>query len=414
MRYRGAERDHRAHGVIRPAKRFVPVRRARTTYRRHPSLSGSSKAARRVLPIALWAALPVLVALSRMLRIGTGQVLGGDFHYAFWPAGQRVLHGLSPYVDPGSPAIAHAVAFVYPALAALLLVPLGLIPHGSADVLFVSLNLGAALLTLWILGVRDWRLYGLITLCPAVFSGWTLGNVTLLLGLGIAVVWRYRSRPLLVGLLTALLISLKLFLWPIALWLLATRRYSALVYTAVFGLVINLAAWTILGLGEVSRYGRLLHALAALEEQRRYGLVSLALREGASHPLAYALTLATAAAGALACFTCGRRGQPVAALALALAVSLIATPVVQLHYYAILIVPLALVWPRLSIVWALPLAMWVCASPARTWQVAAALGLGAAIVLASVFSDSPDAVKGPEPDQRPDHTGELDHAHALA
>src|SRR5207302_11097178 len=117
----------------------------------------------------------------------------GDFRYAFWPAGQRVLHGLSPYVDPGSPTIAHAIAFVYPALAALLFAPLALIPHGPADGAFAALNLGAALLTVRILGVRDWRLYGLLALCPAVFSGWTLANVTLLLCLGIAVMWRYRD-----------------------------------------------------------------------------------------------------------------------------------------------------------------------------------------------------------------------------
>src|SRR5229473_1122991 len=108
-----------------------------------------------------------------------------------------------------------------PSLAALLLAPLALIPRGAADVIFAGLEIAAVLGTLRILRVRDWRLYGLVMLCPAVFSGWTLANVTLLLGLGIAAVWRYRAHPLFVGLLIALLVSVKLFLWPLALWLLA-------------------------------------------------------------------------------------------------------------------------------------------------------------------------------------------------
>jgi hypothetical protein len=362
-------------------------------------LFGCLTAGRQVLPVALWGVLPA--ALTAWAALGIGRVHAGDFHYAFWPAGQRVLHGLSPYVDPGSPTIAHAVAFVYPALAALLFAPLALIPHGLADTAFASLNVAAALLTLRVLDVRDWRLYGLVLLCPAVFSGWTLANVTLLLGLGIAVIWRYRERALLIGFLAALLVSLKLFLWPLALWLLATRRYAALAYAAACGLAINAVAWTVLGWNELHRYSRLLHALAATEEKRGYSLVSLGLHEGASRPAAYALALSVAACAAASCLALAHRGREVAALALALGVSLLATPIVQLHYFALLLVPLAIVRPRLSVAWALPLAMWVCASPARTWQLVVALGIGTTIVLIAVRRDSLRQISA---DSRDEHT----------
>jgi hypothetical protein len=350
----------------------------------------------------------VLVTGWVALGLGARHVpFAGDFHYAFWPAGQRVLHGLSPYVDPGSPTIAHAIAFVYPALAALLLAPLALIPHGLADTTFAALNLGAALLTLRVLGVRDWRLYGLVMLCPAVFSGWTLANVTLLLGLGIAAIWRYRDRPLLIGFLTALLVSLKLFLWPLALWLLATRRYAALGYAAACGLVVNAVAWTVLGWNELDRYIRLLHALAATEEKRGYSLISLALREGTGRVAAYALALALAAGGGVICLALGRRGRDVAALALALGVSLLATPIVQLHYFALLLVPLALVRPRLTLAWALPLAMWVCFSPSRPWQIAVALGIGTAMVLIAMRRDSIEPTMPREWEEQRTHAPEL-------
>jgi hypothetical protein len=313
----------------------------------------------------------------------------GDFHYAFWPAGRRVLHGLSPYLDPSSPTVAHAIAFVYPALAALLLVPLALIPHGLADGIFAGLQIVAALLTLRVLDVRDWRLYGLVMLSPAVYSGWTVANVTLLLGLGIAAIWRYRERPIVVGFLIALLISVKLFLWPLALWLLATRRYSALAYAAVCGLALNALAWAVLGFSELHRYASLLHALTATEERRGYSLVAFALHEGTSHRTAYALAFAVAAGGAVGCLALGRRGRDVTALALAIGVSLLATPIVQLHYFALLMVPLAIVRPRLSRAWCLPLVMWVCASAApRPWQIAAALAIGCALVAIAARRDS--------------------------
>ena len=346
------------------------------------------------MPITVWGLLPMALTVFVVLRSRVGQLhFAADFHYAFWPAGQRILHGLSPYVNPGSPSVVHAVAFVYPAVAAVLLAPFALIPHGAADVTFEMLNIAAALLTLRVLNVRDWRLYGLVMLCPAVFAGWTVANVTLLLGLGIATIWRYRERPVVIGFLIALLVSVKLFLWPLLLWLLATRRYAALAYAAACGLAFNAAAWWVLGFDELRRYSRLLRALTAIEERRGYSLIAFALHEGTSRRAAYALAFALAAVGAAICLALGRRGRDVPALALAIGVSLLATPIVQLHYFALLIVPLALVRPRLGLAWALPLAMWASASAApRPWQIAAALAIGGAMVAVAARRDSTGSV----------------------
>jgi hypothetical protein len=341
--------------------------------------------------VTVWGVLPALLVAFTIFRPGTRSVhFAGDFHYAFWTAGRSVLHGLSPYANPSSPAVAHAVAFVYPALAAVLLAPFALIPHGAADMTFALLNLAAALLTLRVLRVRDWRLYGLVLLCPAVFSGWTLANVTLLLGLGIATMWRYRERPIVLGLLLAVLVSVKLFLWPLAIWLLATRRYAALAYAAAGGLVLNTVAWAILGFHQLSRYSQLLHALTVIEQKRGYSVIAFALHEGASRRMAYALAFSLAGCCAVACLALGRRGRDVQALTLAVAVSLLATPIVQLHYFALLLVPLAIVRPRVDLTWSLPLAMWVCASETtRSWQIGAALLIGAVMVAIAVLRVSP-------------------------
>jgi len=85
-----------------------------------------------------------------------------------------------------------------------------------------------------------------------------------------------------------------------------------------------------------------------------------------------------------------RRGSDTQILALAIGASLLATPIVQLHYFALLIVPLAVAFPRLCWAWALPLSMWVAAAgtPAP-WQLAASLAITGLMLLVLT---KPDAV----------------------
>ncbi|MEA2218400.1 MAG: alpha,2-mannosyltransferase [Solirubrobacteraceae bacterium] len=351
-------------------------------------------AARRLVPIVLWGVLPLAV-IAAALAGGYHLHYAGDFHYSFWPAGQRVLHGSSPYVDPGSPDVARAIAFVYPAVGALLLAPFSLLPRELADAVFTALNIAAVPLMLRVLGVRDWRLYGASLLCLPVLSGWLVGNVTLFLALGIALLWRHRDRPLAAGLLAAVLVSFKLFLWPLCLWLLATRRYAAFAWTMACGVAINVVAWGVLGFDEIGRYRRLLHALADQREDLGYSVVSVALREGLAHGPSYVLAFALAGAAAAACMRAGRRGREHGALALAVLVCLLATPIVQLHYFALLLVPLALARPRLGVAWLLPLALWAC-SGGLAWQAILALASAAAIVAICLR----DPIRAPQPPSR--------------
>lgn len=357
-------------------------------------LAGCAAAARRLVPIVLWAVLPVGMIVAALA--GDYEThYAGDFHFSYWPAGERVLAGDSPYVDPDAPEVAKAIAFVYPALAALLLAPFSLLPREVADAVFTALNIASVPLTLLVLGIRDWRLYGATLLCLPVLSGWLVGNVTLLLGLGIALLWRQRDRPLAAGVLAALLVSFKLFLWPLGLWLLATRRYVAVGWAVASGLAINVVAWAVLGFDEIGRYRRLLQALADEREDLGFSVVSVGLREGIAHGAAYALAIVIAVAAAAACVWVGRRGRDHGALALAVAVCLLASPVVQLHYFALLVVPFALARPRLGIAWLLALAFWVCSPDGPAWQAALALGLGAAMVAVCLRDDARIAARRP-------------------
>jgi hypothetical protein len=342
--------------------------------------AGVAGAARSLVPVIVWGLLPVAL-IAGALSGDHGIHYAGDFHLSFWPAGQRVLHGASPYLDPDAPEIAKAIAFVYPAVGALLLAPFAALPREVGDAVFTMLNIAAVLLTLRVLEVRDWRLYGATLLCLPVLSGWLVGNVTLLLGLGIALLWRYRDRPLAAGALAAAVVSFKVFLWPLAVWLLATRRYVALGWMALLGAAMNLVAWSVLGFDEIGRYRQLLRALADQRDDVGYSVVSIALREGLARGPSYALAMVLAALVAVACVVVGRRRNDHGALALALLACLVATPIVQLHYFALLLIPFAIAFPRMAPVWALPLAFWACGGESSAWQASVAVALSIALVL---------------------------------
>jgi hypothetical protein len=306
-----------------------------------------------------------------------------DFHYAFWPAGQKVLHGVTPYVATSSPLVKDGVAFVYPAPGALLFAVLALVPHALADVIFTAISLAAAIGVLWILRVRDWRLYGLILLWPSVLSGWQTANLSLLIAFGIAAAWRLRDRPLPTGVIVGLLVSLKVFVWPLGLWLLATRRYAALGWGLAAAAVVNVFSWAVLGFNQLHAYETLASAVTKVEEKTAYTPLALVWRLGGSLTVAQVVAVAIAGGTAAYCVRRGRHGHDASSLLLAIAVSLLATPIVWRHYFALFLVPLAIARPRLSSVWLLPLVL--LPTPVTTpllWQLVLTLVVMTLVVVA--------------------------------
>ncbi len=154
-----------------------------------------------------------------------------DFH-AFWGAGHAVLHGRSPYPPASAAVLAHETAFVYPAPAALLMVPFALLPFTVSATLFAFILVASIPLALRLLGVRDWRCYGLVLVTAPVANAVNVDAVSPLLLLGLALVWRYRDRMFPAACALAALIVLKLFLWPFVLWFAFTRRLATALLTA--------------------------------------------------------------------------------------------------------------------------------------------------------------------------------------
>jgi hypothetical protein len=356
-----------------------------------PPLAGRSRSPRSpraavyaaALSDGIFGVVPVLFTAFFMYGAIRAHAFAVDFHNGEWPAGLRMLHGLSPYFGPHSAAVLSAgsphptvTPMVYPALGALLFAGLALLPHTVADATFTCLDMAAVLVALRLLGVRDRRLYGVVFLWPPVVSGWQTANITLLLVLGLAAAWRFRDRPALGGLVLAGLVSVKLILWPLGLWLLATRRYVSVTYALTIGVAINVAAWAVLGFNELPRYLRVLQAFDRAGERRAYSTVSLA---------AVVVGFGLTSFAGMACLAIGRRGRDRQAFTLCIAVALLATPIIWLHYFALLVVPLALARPRLSAAWLLPLVLFACppTSPS-TRQIVLALCVCAALLLVAL------------------------------
>jgi hypothetical protein len=68
--------------------------------------------------------------------------------------------------------------------------------------------------------------------------------------------------------------------------------------------------------------------------------------------------------------------------------TLAATPVVWMHYYALLFVPIALYRPRLSALWAVPLVLWLAPSTYSegvTWRIL--LGLSTVAIVGACVAE---------------------------
>ena len=102
-----------------------------------------------------------------------------------------------------------------------------MLPAHAADVLVTVLAALAVPGILALVGVRDWRCFGATLLWMPTISAIHLGTVAVVLALGVALLWRWRDHAVRAGLVLGLVVALKLFVWPLILWLAITRRFKA-------------------------------------------------------------------------------------------------------------------------------------------------------------------------------------------
>jgi alpha-1,2-mannosyltransferase len=303
--------------------------------------------------------LPVVLTLWLAIASLSHHWLAQDFVKAYYPAAHRLLDGGNPYAVT-SAQIANGSAFVYPALSAVLLAPLALVASGVAAHIYTLLCFVLVPATLWVGGVRDWRVYGVTLLWFPMIIGWEGENISVPLMLLAATAWRYREQPPVAGIAVAVAISMKPFMWPLGLWLLATRRFRAAMWTFAGGLLFNLLAWYTVGFSQISTYLHLAGRDTGALWRGGYGMLALAHHLGAGQGAGYALLVLLAVPLAATVLHRGlARGDDRGALVLTVALMLVASPLVWIHYFVLLALPLALARPRFSALWLVPLAMWL-------------------------------------------------------
>jgi Glycosyltransferase family 87 len=304
----------------------------------------------------------------------------------FRAAAHSVVHGRSPFPPATTAALAHGDKYVYPPVTALLLTPIAFGPVALGKTLFLLLALGCVLLALRLLGVRDWRCYGLALLTAPVVDTLSLGAISSMLLLGVALAWRYRDRPFVAGAATALTAVAKLFVWPLFVWLLATRRFRAALVAAATSVLLLVGGWAVIGFAGLGGYPHLLRVLTKVDAVKSYSLAGLLRVDGgAATALTGLLVLAVICGIFLAAR--GPDGDR-QALVIAVAGALLATPVLWLHYLDLLFVPIALARPRLSAIWFAPLAFWVTPlahSGGSVWRICLVLAVTGYVVWRTFF-----------------------------
>ncbi len=321
----------------------------------------------RTLELVAFGVVPLTALVVGLSTFSDQNRIALDFHHELYPQARAVVHGDDPYPAPDAD-LSDGTNAIWPMAAVMPVVPLTALPAEAADWVVTALVLLALAAALWALDVRDWRVYGITLLWPPVIDAYQTGNVTLLLVLLLALTWRHRSHTVAAGIALGVALALKFFLWPVLLWLAAIRRASA----ALVAIVVAAASLLLLlPFTSIADYFRLLHNLSDTFDALSYTPYALLIDLGASSSVARTVTLA---AGTAVLALAWRRRS----LGLFIAAALVVSPIVWRHFFALLIVPVALARPRLGPVWLVPLAFWFVPGSynGTTWQTA--LGLGTA------------------------------------
>jgi glycosyl transferase family 87 len=326
-------------------------------------------ATRKVLAVVLLGVFPIVFAVLVVQGEGELGVLGFDFKGTIWQPGREILAGHSPYPPPLAAEMNTGNPSVYPPVALLLGVPFALMPLSIAFCVWTAMLVGAVLATLRMLGIRDWRCYTMaLGSCPVVF-GVVLGNIAVLLAPLAAYLWRHRDRALPSGLALGLAIALKLVLWPLLVWLIASRRKGAALVAAAAAFLSTLAAWAVIGFDGLREYPQLLSVNTDLYGPSSWSL--LAGGVGLGLPLSVANAVATLLGLALLVFSFIVAKRPDGdrrAFCIALVASIALLPIVWPASLVLLLVPLALISPSVGRPWYLFAALWLAAFAPRSFS----------------------------------------------
>lgn len=349
-----------------------------------------------VVALVVWRAGAMLEETLRSTAVGLGP-WGGDFHGGAWLAAQQILHGSSPYLAPDTQLLFRfSRAFVTPPPLGLAAVPLAHLPYGLAVALWNLLNAAGMVAALWLLGVRDLRMYLLALFAAPFISSLSNGQVEGVFALLLAVAWRYRAIWL-GAVAVGALIAAKLYAFPLVIWLIATRRFRLAATAGGSAVLCLTASWAVIGFHGLAEYPRLLHAASRVADREAGSLspATLVLRLGGTHGVGNAVAVCFGVSVmALIVLTAADHDQ--GWFSAAVTGGLVGSPILWDHYLVLLFIPLAVSRPRSLAPWLLTSLLWsgyAFASPAA--RAAGTLSLAVAIPVLACAVPEPSLENGP-------------------
>jgi hypothetical protein len=273
----------------------------------------------------------------------------------FLRAGDALLHGDDLYRDART--VGTDFGYVYPPLLAWAISPLATLPGSVAASLWTILMAASLLAGLRVLGVRDVWCYVAALVCPFSRAAFEYGAIGPLLFLLVAVAWAFRDRPARAALASGAAVATKLFLWPLAVWLLATRRSRTAALAVVITVALVMIPWAAIRFSGLVQYPDLLEKVGARQGYRSYSVEALIQSVGAARGVAVAVSWVLGVSLLVLAVRVARIGRLSAwdrdrlSLTAVLAASLVLTPIVWLHYLVLALVPVALAYPTFSAVW---------------------------------------------------------------
>jgi hypothetical protein len=177
------------------------------------------------------------------------------------------------------------------------------------------------------------------------------------------------------------LVAFVRFLRPVFLLVVLTRRYVTAGHTIVCLVILNAIALGVANGGSLLHYVPLLRRLAYLEGPFAYTVTAFA--EGFGVPLGVSELITWSFGGLLLYAAWTLRFDERRLLAIVVA-GLVASPIVWLHYFALLVGPVALTRTTLSWPWFVRLALLWCPGQGNGTQAQTALALTVLAVIAAV------------------------------
>lgn len=317
-----------------------------------------------------------------MVLAGFGWLVGSFDFNAFLRAAGQVRIGRSPYSSVHSVAFLTGHAFVYPYLVAWVYVPLTVLSPVMAAGANVAASVIAIVIGCHLLGRPGLYPAALVVVSSTTIIGLQMGTLNAFLFLGLAVGWSQRRRVVVAGAAIGFVAVSKLFLLPIMVWLIATRRFRAAgVAAGVFAAALGVG-WVVGPVG-ADGYRRLLTSLAGKESLQSWSLSSFVQSAGLGVRGTEVVVLV-----AVGLVLCGgyiglrRTGDERIMFALAVIACLFASPIVWSSYLVLVAVPVLVVATNDRSMAVVAVASWVLVTPDSASPGRIVLGAGLAIVVA--------------------------------